>query len=131
MTTDTKLVTAEALLCMPDDGVPRELIDGRILELMPPTFGHNLIMARWMLLLGTFVKERKLGEVLPGDVGVIVRRDPDTVRGPDVCFISNERLPSHAAHDRFLDVAPDLIVEIVSSNDRAPGGAPLETSFPK
>jgi Uma2 family endonuclease len=120
MATDTRLITAEELLCMPDpdNGMRRELINGRIVELMPPTYEHNEIMAQLTILLGVHVNDRNLGRVIAGDVGVILRRGPDTVRGPDVCFIAAENLPTGTARQRYLDVVPDLFVEIVSPSDR-------------
>lgn len=45
------------------------------------------------------------------------RRDPDTVRAADILFISHERY-GRATPDTFLDVAPELIVEIPSPGDR-------------
>lgn len=52
-----------------------------------------------------------------GEVGIYVRRAPDTVRAADALFISNER---HAGRGptRFLDVAPELVAEILSPDDR-------------
>jgi len=38
------------------------------------------------------------------------------VRGADVAYISHERL-SQAQSERFLDVAPELIVEVMSPGD--------------
>ena len=57
-------------------------------------------------------------------VGYVLRRAPDTVRGPDISFIS--LAPSSAwprmAPDRipvqFIPGAPDLAVEILSPDDR-------------
>jgi Uma2 family endonuclease len=43
--------------------------------------------------------------------------DPDTVRGPDIAFISQSRLP-HPEPRGFPDLAPDLAVEILSPTDR-------------
>ena len=42
-------------------------------------------------------------------------RDPDVVLGPDVAFVRAERVPPT---DPFLELAPDLVVEIVSPTDR-------------
>jgi Uma2 family endonuclease len=68
-------------------------------------------------MLGGFVEEHQLGKVLVGEVGLYTRRDPDTIRGADVLFISNERL-AQVKSASFLDVAPELIVEVMSPDDR-------------
>ncbi len=66
---------------------------------------------------GVFVRQHHLGKVMAGEVGIITQRDPDTVRGADVAYVSKERL-AHAKTDGYLDVAPDLVVEVVSPHDR-------------
>jgi Uma2 family endonuclease len=55
--------------------------------------------------------------VLVGEVGLFVRRDPDTVRAADLLFISNERF-SRQGPSPYLDVPPELVVEILSPDDR-------------
>jgi Uma2 family endonuclease len=61
----------------------------------------------------------KLGRVVGNDSGVVTRRRPDTVRGPDVAFYSFARLPpGRLRKRRYLDVAPELAVEVKSEFDR-------------
>ena len=57
-----------------------------------------------------------LGRVLP-EVGFKLTSDPDTVRGPDIAFISSGRLPDPEPAG-FADFAPDLAVEVMSPGDR-------------
>lgn len=57
------------------------------------------------------------GWVMTGKVGIYTRRHPDRVRGANVVFLSKERWPDHPPRG-FLEVAPDLVVEIMSPNDR-------------
>ena len=78
---------------------------------------HGRHEYRFARILGDFVEEYNLGEVQVGEVGLYTRRDPDTVRGADVLFISHQRL-AQATPDDFLDVAPELVVEILSPTDR-------------
>jgi Uma2 family endonuclease len=63
--------------------------------------------------LGTFVEDRDLGDVMVGEVGIYTERDPDSVRAADVLFISHKRL-DQASPEGFLDVPPELVVEIMS-----------------
>lgn len=58
-----------------------------------------------------------LGEVMVGEVGIDTGRDPDTVRAADVLFISHERLKK-ASPEGFLDVVPELVVEIMSPTNK-------------
>jgi Uma2 family endonuclease len=45
-------------------------------------------------------------------------RNPDTVLGPDAAVVVSGRLPPSEAQIGFLELAPDLAVEIVSPTDR-------------
>jgi hypothetical protein len=52
-----------------------------------------------------------------GQGRLLYRRDPDTVRGADVVFISTERYERRTRTLTFLDVAPKLVVEVLSVRD--------------
>lgn len=52
-----------------------------------------------------------------GETGLYTHRDPDTVRGADVLFVSHDRL-AEASPNSYLDVAPELIVEVLSPSNR-------------
>lgn len=69
-------------------------------------------------LLDRYAESRGLGRVFVGDAGVLVERDPDTVRGPDVGFVRTEHLPPQGEEDGYFETPPDLCVEIVSPTDR-------------
>jgi Uma2 family endonuclease len=69
-------------------------------------------------LIGTFADDHDLGHVLCNDSGVITERDPDTVRGADVAFYSDAKVPRGKIRKGYLDVVPDLVVEVRSEDDR-------------
>ena len=111
----TQPLTGEALFEMP--GADRcELVEGEIKRRSPTGWKHGTVEARLAQRLGDFVEEHDLGEVMVGEVGIYTGRDPDTVRAADVLFISHERL-KNASPDGFLDVAPALVVEIMSPSN--------------
>ena len=84
---------------------------------MTPTGdAHGAIEANVAAELQTYVREKNLGKVRSGEVGIYVRRNPDTVRAADVLYISHERYALKGP-SIFLDVAPDLDVEILSPGD--------------
>ena len=111
------LMTADELLHvhLPDKQV--ELVRGVLMVRELPNYRHGQVMARLSNALLTYAGAHDLGDVLAGDSGFKLESDPDTVRGPDVAFIRRERVP-HPAPVGFAAFAPDLVVEVLSPNDR-------------
>ncbi|MBI5304335.1 MAG: Uma2 family endonuclease [Chloroflexi bacterium] len=109
-------ITGEELLEMGDIG-RCELIEGEIINIAPTGEMHGIVEFNLGGEIRAFVRQHKLGRVSGGEVGIFIRRMPDTVRGADIVFISNERL-ANRGKSGFLDVAPDLIVEVLSPDDR-------------
>lgn len=115
------LITAEELWTMPEpSGGRRELVDGEIVEMSPATLLHGVIVTTASRLIDDFVRQHDLGIVAAGDVGFVLRRDPDLVRAPDVAFVAWDRVPESGLPDRgFWEGPPTLAVEVVSPDDRA------------
>ena len=124
-------MTAEQLMDLPDDGLRRELVDGELRETAPAGFDHGRVALNVGALLREHVRRERLGVVVAAETGFLISRDPDTVRAPDVAFVAAHRLPPAEDRERFADLAPDLVVEVVSPSERAarvvavylPGGA--------
>jgi len=111
-----KLITAEEFMNMPDpeDGTEQELIRGRVISMPLPQGPHGYSCASASGLVFQHSRTNRLGWVVANDTGVVLERDPDTVRGPDVAFWSFERLPK--VPKGYIEIAPDLAVEV-----RSPG----------
>jgi Uma2 family endonuclease len=116
-TAKKKLLTANDLLALHSKGVKGELIRGVLCETVSTSGKHGEIVSNFIIGLGVFVKPRKLGRIFGSDAGVRLERNPDTVREPDVGFISAERLPLDVEANSYYEVAPELVVEIASPND--------------
>ena len=97
---------------------PCELVGGRIVRMNPTNPTHGRIEVNVAVAVSRFVRTQDLGVVMAGEVGVFTMRDPDTVRAPDVLFLSHERDARRTRRAGFLEVAPDLVVEILSPTDR-------------
>lgn len=67
------------------------------------------------------VRPQRLGRVQVGEVGIYIQRNPDRVRAADVLFISLERYARLSNPDGYLDVAPELVVEVLSPDDTVIG----------
>jgi len=115
--TETKLLTADDLLCLHSDGVRGELIRGVMHETMAAGQEHGEIAVALSAALYNFVNPRRLGRLAASDSGVWLERDPDTVREPDIAFTSAERLPLGTRIPGYSEVVPDLVVEIRSPGD--------------
>jgi Uma2 family endonuclease len=103
--------TAEELVRLPQ-GWRYEIDEGELVIRAPAGFEHGRILSRIDALLRGFVRARGLGEVVSGDVGVFLRRTPDTLRAPDVACYSRDRLQRVRDRTGFVAVPPDLVVEV-------------------
>ena len=116
-TTKTKLLTADDLLRLYSKGVRGELIRGVLCETMAAGGEHGEIVVNLGIILGGFVKPRRLGRLAASDAGVLLERNPATVREPDLAFISSQKLPLNVRNPGYYEVVPDLVVEIASPSD--------------
>ena len=119
-TTETTLLTADDLLRLDSEGVRGELIRGVLHETMPAGKRHGRIVTNLVFELVSFTRPRQLGVVVASGSGVLLERDPDTVRDPDIGFTSVERAPLDDDTPGYAEVPPDLVVEVVSPSDKPP-----------
>ena len=96
---------------------PAELVRGEVRRNMPTGHPHGFIENIIGALLFIYLRQNDIGRAFSGEVGIYIRREPDTVRAADVAFISHERY-EQVRSDSYLDVAPELVVEILSPSDR-------------
>ena len=110
------LMTADALVDvhLPDKHV--ELVRGILVVREPPGLRHGRVTTELAARLAPHVRAGGLGQVYV-ESGFKVTSDPDTVRAPDIAFISRKRLPDPEPRG-FPDLAPDLVVEVLSPGDR-------------
>lgn len=113
---DKALLTAEDLRRMSRDGRRYELVRGELVEMAPVGRRHGRIALRLGSALQIYVDAQKLGEAMT-ETGFCLECQPDTVRAPDVSFLSKERLPPED-QEGFVPGAPDLAVEVVSPGER-------------
>lgn len=114
----TAPMTAEQVFDLPDDGMRHELVEGQLTTMVPAGGAHGQIAARLLGRVFGFVETHRLGELFAGGTGFRLRRDPDTVRAPDVALVGADRA-TEAGVPGFPALAPDLVAEVVSPSDRA------------
>lgn len=122
MITERKIMTEEDLLRMPDDGYRYELIEGELRQMPPTGYDHGRCTLNLSRLLATHVHTHKLGDVLAAETGFVIGRTADgraTVRAPDIAFVARGRVPIGSDTTKYLELAPDLVVETLSPSDTA------------
>ena len=117
-----RLMTMEEMLALPEGDVQRELIDGKLVE-RPMTVRNRWhagvearlagILDRWLLTLPT-----PRGEIVSGEAGFRIRRNPDTVVGIDVAYVSAEVIAATPATSPYFEGPPILAVEILSPTNQ-------------
>ena len=94
-----------------------ELDRGEVIEMPSPTKPHCLVTANATGLLWVYSFAKRTCYVVSNDAGVILQRDPDIVRGPDVAVYNDARSRAEL-HPKYGEVAPLLAVEVLSPSDR-------------
>lgn len=117
MTSTTAPMTAADLLKMPEDDYRYELVRGELIKMSKPGYRHGKIAGKFWKL-GQYVEENNLGVFCAAETGFQLEHKPDTVRAPDVAFISRERIEQIGEPEEgYWQGAPDLAVEVISPND--------------
>jgi Uma2 family endonuclease len=88
-----------------------------VIELPPPRKPHGFVCSNVARLVGNYTFERGEFYVTSNDSGVILERDPDTVRGPDVALY-NDANTFEGLHPKYGEVPPLLAVEVLSPDDK-------------
>jgi len=115
-------MTLEEFLALPDDGMDRELIRGEVRE-RPMTRRnrfHAASESKVSHLLRSWLEQQPepRGEVYSGEVGCILRRNPDTTVGIDVAYFSAQTIANQTAETTMVVGVPVLAVEIISPSDK-------------
>jgi Uma2 family endonuclease len=114
----TPLLSAGDLSAVPNPDLPHELWHGVLRVVMPASGAHGYAVSRLTVLLGQHVFAHDLGALFSESTGFLLERGPDTLLCPDVAFVAKARLPAGELGSPFLEVAPDLAVEVLSAGDR-------------
>jgi Uma2 family endonuclease len=117
MTAHALATTAEELWLLPDNGQRRELVEGQLRVMPPAGFEHGRVTSTANWLLSAHVRTTGIGVTLAAETGFVLASDPDTVRAPDVAFVSRANADAVGPTVRFWPGAPDFAVEVVSPGD--------------
>jgi Uma2 family endonuclease len=116
MVATAKPVTVEELWALRHEPYRLALIDGELYR-MPGAGGtHGEVTVDLCVCLKPFVAAHNLGSVF-AETGFRLFPDRMTTLFPDVAFVRAERLPRREQRERFLNLYPDLAIEIYSPTD--------------
>ncbi len=110
-------LTANELFQRPEDGFRYELIKGELRRMTPAGDEHGRVGMRLSWRLAQFVETHGLGAVYLAETGFKIASNPDTVRAPDVAFVTQARLDAMGEVKGYRPEAPALAVEVVSPRD--------------
>lgn len=96
-----------------------ELIDGVLVEMVPPGFEHGGVEGQAYWVVRSHVEPRRLGFVVVGDV--LFRLDPQARygRAADVAFVRRDRIPRGERIRGAFPGAPDFAIEVISPGNAA------------
>ncbi|MGO9601610.1 MAG: Uma2 family endonuclease [Isosphaeraceae bacterium] len=122
LTEDAPPVTIEEFLALPDNGVHRELIQGRVRELGMTVRNrfHSRIEARVGQKLLNWLDQQPppRGEVVCGEADFRLKGTKESLVGIDVALVSADLVARTDKRETMYDGAPILAVEILSPSDR-------------
>ena len=111
-------MTAQELLEYTHEPFRQELIEGILYEMEPPGAEHGAVAMRIGGLLVAHVAAQRLGVAFAAETGFKLASNPDTVRAPDVAFVTRERAAGIGMPKGYWPGPPDLAIEVVSHHDR-------------
>ena len=90
-----------------------EWVDGEVIVFMPTTVVHTRLQRFLYFLLGLYVENRGLGEVLsaPTELRLVPGR---LSREPDIVFVAREH--ADLVTDKRIERSADLVIEIISND---------------
>lgn len=119
-TASTKLMTAEEFFDWSNRPENQdkvcELVRGEIVEMSRPGRRHGFVCLNVGGILRAYTIARKKGYACSNDTGIVVERDPDTVRRPDVTLFEDVASYQELAVG-YGEQPPLLAVEVLSPND--------------
>lgn len=119
--TTTQRMTADEFaewVVRPENGAKHwELVRGEVIEMSRPGERHGFVCMRIGMKLMLYAEQQGRGYSVSNDPGIVLERDPDTVRGPDLIYFDKTK-PYDELNPKWIEEPPVLAVEVLSPNDR-------------
>lgn len=115
---EPKRMSIDEFVALPDSA-GFELVEGRLIERKKMGALSDYVAQQVARRLGNFCEENSAGYVFGSETTYRCFDHPNTGRRADVSFVRKGRLPGGRIPEGYLDLAPDLAVEVISPYDRA------------
>jgi Uma2 family endonuclease len=115
-----ELLTAEQFAALPATDRAQELIAGQVITMPSPLTPHGQVIFNIAFLLKSFLKKNDIGRAWGAESGLVTTRGPDSVREMDAAFCSYSRWPKGESQKGYSQIAPELVIEVLSPDDRWP-----------
>lgn len=110
---DSKKFSYRDLRILPEGNY--EIIDGEKIDMTPTGFRHGKYEGLFFELLKKHLGKK--GYIAVGEIGIVITKKPFRLRAADIVYISKNTIPEEP--EGILEIAPDLIIEILSNDDAA------------
>lgn len=118
--TPPKLFTDEDLRELPTgQGERYELVEGELRVMAAAGGKHGLVANSIAGEFYFYLKTHRSGVGVTAETGFYTRGDKLTVRAPDYAYIAKEKVAPEGLPDGYLNIVPDMVVEVISPHDRA------------
>ncbi len=94
-----------------------ELEEGEVVKVSRAGDRHGTVCGLTAYILIAYTLAVKKGHVTTNDTGIVLQRDPDTVRGADVALYL-EKVKFKQLKVKYEERLPKLIIEVLWPNDR-------------
>src|SRR5438045_369742 len=106
---------------LPHVGIPDkrlELVRGKLVVQEPPGYTHGRVTVNLAVCSPPTSRPAGGASGARAETGFTLGKSPDTVRGPDLAVLRRDQVPVPEPRG-FLQLGPDLVVEVLSPGDRA------------
>ena len=117
-TATAKLLSLADIDAMGEDFEDFEVIDGLLVEREGMGRLHGRMGFDLGFELALHIKPQSLGELYTSETNFVLSRDPLIIVKPDISFVRADRLPAERDSEGFLELVPDLAVEVRSPSER-------------
>ena len=110
-------LTAEDFDRVSQAGIRQELRAGKLFDTAPLDAGHISAANKIEESLRLYVLSRQLGLVKGIGTGVLLQRNPDTIRAPHIMYVPVSALPEGPGSKKYIETIPEWVCEIITPDD--------------